>query len=229
MSVVEHNRRVSGSGIILIDKPVGPTSYDCIRVLKQRLPGEKIGHAGTLDPLASGLLIIAYGQKTKELAQLLNLPKTYKADILLGVETDTDDLEGHITQDSNASGIHNRDIKQALDCMVGAHSLPVPRYAAVKQGGEPLYRKARRGETFTPPQKEMRVYDAHLRKIKREDGKLIVSATFTVGSGTYIRSLARELGRLLGTPATLAALRRTAIGKFLVEDAEPLRKKRRET
>jgi len=223
--------------LLLIDKPKGITSYDCIRILKRRYSrGTKMGHAGTLDPMATGLMLIGVGQGTKRLQYFLKLDKTYEAEILLGVQTDTGDSTGNVVKEVNVGTELNstilqrivelgaEGIQEVLREIVGKLTLPVPAYSAVKRGGEPLYKKARRGERVEPPLKQMEVTQCELLAIcpSRLRGKdnLIIKARFSVSSGTYIRSLAEELGRRLRVPATLAGLRRTQIGDFRVENAQ---------
>lgn len=223
--------------ILLIDKPKDITSFDCIRRLRSRFPrGTKLGHAGTLDPIATGLMIIGVGKGTKKLGNHLKLDKTYEAEILLGVCTDTGDITGEVLRSQNIKISQCRNILEALRGMVGELELPVPRYSAIKRGGEPLYKKARRGEHIDPPRKTMTVYSAklcgaaHSRDVANTYGRRYllhrkgtsVRIRFDVSSGTYIRSLAEEFGRRLGVPATLAGLRRTRIGEFAVEDAQTL-------
>lgn len=221
--------------ILLIDKPQGITSFDCIRRLRRCFPrGTKIGHAGTLDPMATGLMIIGVGSETKRLGDYLKLPKTYEAEILLGVRTDTGDIDGKAVDEVRSMSYElwkgrESDIKETLEGMVGKLQLPVPKYSAVKRGGEPLYQKARRGEHVLPPIKTMEVTDCKLLAVghPRENGDPahngpLIKVRFDVSSGTYIRSLAEEFGHRLGVPATLAGLRRTRIGEFKVEDAEKL-------
>lgn len=208
--------------LLLIDKPAGITSFDVIRILRKKLDVRKIGHAGTLDPMATGLLLVGVGEGTKELARLLKLPKTYEAEILLGVQTDTGDVTGNIVESRKVHKVKSEEVKKVFLGMVGELKLPVPAYSAIKQGGEPLYKKARRGEKVETPVRTMTVSGVRDISVPREGGTVKVRATFDVGSGTYIRSLAEELGRRLGVPATLSALRRTKIGEYDVIKAEML-------
>ncbi|MDO8594302.1 MAG: tRNA pseudouridine(55) synthase TruB [bacterium] len=233
--------------ILLIDKPKGITSFDCIRILRKKLGIRKMGHAGTLDPMATGLMIIGVGEGTKRLQEFLKLDKTYEAEILLGVQTDTGDITGKILKEVGikSSELSEEKIRKTLQGMVGKLELPVPAYSAIKRGGEALYKKARRGEVVDAPIKIMEIQSAEflgvgilplekgvptssagrdfLPSISKEGTEgWLVSARFSVTSGTYIRSLAEELGRRLGVQATLAALRRTRIGEFKIEDAQQL-------
>jgi tRNA pseudouridine55 synthase len=214
--------------IILIDKPEGISSFDCIRILQKRAHEEgkgkiKMGHAGTLDPTASGLLIIATGGDTKRLTDFLKLPKEYIADVLLGIATDSGDREGkEIARVAPGDcDVSEEKVIEVLHAMVGTMTLPVSVYSAVKQGGEALYKKARRGEEVQAPIREMTVRDAELLTLStRDDGYGVARVRFDVESGVYIRSLGEELGKRLGCPASLVSLRRTRIGDMKVEDAE---------
>jgi len=179
---------------------------------------EKMGHAGTLDPLASGLLIVATGKETKKLGDFLKLPKEYIAEIRLGMATETGDDEGKERKTFPVPKLAEEEIELALQSMKGKLDLPVPLYSAVKKKGKPLYRYARKGKEVEPPVKTMEVLGGEFLEEKGET--LIVK--WRVGSGTYIRSLAEELGRRLGTAAMVVNLRRIAIGNVSVNQAKPL-------
>lgn len=207
--------------IILIDKPAGITSYDVIRHLKTRFPkGTKLGHAGTLDPRATGLMIIGVGPGTKKLNEYLKLPKIYEAEILFGVKTDSGDLAGQIIEKKAITNIDENLLEKTLNEMTGKIKIAVPVYSAIKLKGKPLYKYARQGEAITPPVKEMEIISSEFRVLKCEADSCSADIIFEVASGTYIRSLAEELGARLGFPATLKNLRRIKIGGFKIEDAE---------
>lgn len=217
--------------ILLIDKPKGITSFDVIRILRKQTGVRKFGHSGTLDPLASGLMILGVEKGTKKLESFIKLDKEYEAVIRIGESRTTGDLEGEIVEEKETATISQSGIAVALQNLVGEVELPVSAYSAIKQNGKPLYKKAReaakKGEVFEDvPLRKMIVFKAELHNVEEIviDGKkrIAVTVTFHVGSGTYIRSLAVELGRLLGYPATLQDLRRTKIGNFRVEDATQL-------
>ncbi len=223
---------ISGN-ILLVDKPKGITSFDVIRILRRKLGIRKMGHAGTLDPMASGLMIIGVNEGTKKMSEFLKLPKVYVADVLLGKKTDTGDVEGRVIEEANVSEIPKEKIakiREVIAGMIGKHLLPVPMYSAIKIGGRPLYKLARKKEkgaelteeekNVTPPIKEMEVIFARLLGV---DGS-VLKIEMEVSSGTYIRTLGEELGRRLGYPATLSGLRRTKIGEFLIENAFALDK-----
>jgi tRNA pseudouridine55 synthase len=209
-------------GIVLIDKPVGITSFGVIQRLRKELQIKKIGHAGTLDPLASGLMVVGVGAGTKLLRDCVGLTKEYEAEICIGESTMTDDKEGEVTAEKTVKELTQETVVHALQNMKGKMILPVSVYSAMKKGGEPFYKKARRGEKVTPPNREMEVYDSTFLSMKIENGRAYVSAEFFVGSGTYIRSLAVELGKRLGYPARLENLRRTQVGTFSIKDARAL-------
>lgn len=217
--------------ILLIDKPKGITSYDVIRILKNKLeihnkrgqPRVKIGHAGTLDPLASGLMIIGLKNGTKKLNEYLKLPKTYIAEVLIGESRTTGDMEGEIIDSVEKVDLSEERISRTVLGMTGGLQLPVPSYSAIKQNGTALYKKARRGEKVETPIKKMVIRDTKLLGIEKTTDRVIATIEFDVESGVYIRSVAEELGRRLGYPATIKELRRTRIGDFLIKDAEKMK------
>ncbi|MFC1623629.1 tRNA pseudouridine(55) synthase TruB [Patescibacteria group bacterium] len=207
--------------LILIDKPKGITSFDVIRQLRRKLNIKKMGHAGTLDPNASGLMLIGVEKGTKKLKDLIGLDKTYIAEILLGKKTDTGDITGKVIEEKEIPELNEDAIKEVLKSLEGEQELEVSLYSAIKRKGKPLYKYARAGEKIEKPKRVMTVYSANL-KSGVLDTPPIVKVEFDVGSGTYIRSLAEELGERLGTVATLQNLRRTKIGNFEIKDAEKL-------
>jgi len=206
--------------ILLIDKPLGWSSFDVIRHLRKQLGIKKMGHAGTLDPLATGLMIIGVAAGTKKLKDLIGLDKTYEAEILLGESTTTGDAEGAVTATTIVKPLDNETIKSAVEGLRGVLNLPVPLYCAIKVRGQRLYKLARQGKPVTLPVKTMKVLDIKMRGLRpTADGLCIVSVEMSVSSGTYVRSVAVELGRRLGYPARLNALRRTRIGQYSIKDA----------
>jgi tRNA pseudouridine55 synthase len=206
--------------ILLINKPKGITSFDVIRQLKKKLGNVKMGHAGTLDPNASGLMLIGINEGTKKLTKLVGLDKTYIAEILLGTKTDSGDITGKVIEEKPVPEISEEKIKNVLESMIGNLILEVSLYSAMKRKGRPLYKYAREGKEITKPKRVMTVYKADLKKCAPDTH--IIEVEFLVGSGTYIRSLVEELGERLGTVATLQNLRRTKIGEYKIEDAEKI-------
>lgn len=203
--------------ILLIDKPRDCTSYDVIRILKRKLRGTKMGHAGTLDPMATGLLIILLGTATKKFAEFQKLPKEYVAEISFGAKTDTWDADGKIIFECNQPfRLEAKVLKVLLDKMHGEILQQPPIYSALKVDGVRAYKTARRGGSPELQPRKAHVYAAEILGIGERTAKIL----FRVSSGTYIRSLASELGEQTGYGAYLSALRRTKIGEYKVEDAK---------
>jgi len=214
--------KIPPNGLILIDKPKGITSFDVIRKLRKLTGVKKIGHAGTLDPLASGLLVLCSGSDTKKLKDYIGLPKVYEADVLIGIKTDSGDLEGNILEQKAVQNLDEKLVSDTLENMAGKIKLPVPLYSAIKVSGKPLYARARKGEKPEVPIKEMEILWMKKILLKRSGDKYLLKLELEVKSGTYIRSVAEEIGSRLGCPSTVSELRRTKIGNFRVEDAEKL-------
>ena len=204
--------------ILLIDKPTGITSFDVIRALRKELNIRKIGHAGTLDPLATGLMLLGVGPGTKKLKDLIGLSKRYRAEVLLGVKTDTADTDGKIIEEKSVPDISKEKVEEILNGLLGENLLPAPVYSAIKKAGKPLYKRVREGEDVTPPMREMMIEDIKIIDFKKD------TIIFEVGvsSGTYIRSIAEEIGIQLETVATLKGLRRLSIGEYDVKDARKI-------
>ncbi len=203
--------------IVLVDKPKGITSFDVIRKLWRMYGKMKMGHAGTLDPNATGLMILAVGSATKRLPEFLKLPKCYEAEIQFGMQTDSGDCTGKIIQTKEASHISEQLIAQALNGMKGVLELAVPMYSAIKKDGKALYAYARAGETVVVPVKQMTIRDARCESYNSKTYRAKIF--FDVESGTYIRTLAEELAKRMNTVATLTELRRLSIGMFTLENA----------
>lgn len=204
--------------ILLVDKPKGITSHDVVDRLRKITGERKIGHAGTLDPNATGLLIMGIGrQSTKKLGGIAkNTKKTYQAEIFFGEERDTDDIEGKITSKNEQFSPPSIDkVQNILKKFVGKQDQVPPIFSAIKKGGKKAYSLARKGFEVKLDPRKIEVYSAKLDDYKYP----LLKATFTVSSGTYIRALARDIGRAIGAGAYLRELRRTKIGKFSLEDA----------
>ena len=215
-------RNTTGKNILLVDKPKGITSFDVIRKLRKELGVKKLGHAGTLDPLASGLLLVGVGDGTKKLTKLIGLPKTYEVEILFGRKTTTGDMEGGIIESRKVEEMNVAEIISILRNIVGKLELQVPLYSAVKKNGKPLYWYARNDKKIDLPVKTMEVYDAKLKKLECKNRECVATVVFDVSSGTYIRSLAEEVGKRINMPATVKELRRTKIGDYNVEKARSI-------
>jgi tRNA pseudouridine55 synthase len=213
--------RTEAFGILLVDKPPGPTSHDVVGWVRWALRQHSVGHCGTLDPPASGLLIVCVGAATKLVDHLTSLDKQYRARFVLGRSTSTADAEGVTIADAPVPP----DIEaRALDCLRalrGAHELPPPSVSAVRLDGRRAHELARAGEVPELPPRPMTVLDLEIHEHGRTpEGWLWIDATLRVTKGTYIRSLAEELGRRLGLPAHLGALRRLACGTLRLDDPQ---------
>jgi len=212
--------------IILIDKPKGTTSFDVIRILRKEYLIKKMGHSGTLDPLATGLMIIGIEEGTKELKNLIGLNKIYEVSILFGKQTSTGDLEGITIKEQKVKEVNIDKIEKILKEMTGKILLPVPVYSAIKVKGQALYKKARKDgyQSVIPPKKEMEIFWAKIKNNHQEDDYYILNLEMKVKSGTYIRSIVEEIGKRLNLPATVKELRRTRIGTFKIEDSIKIEK-----
>jgi tRNA pseudouridine55 synthase len=202
-------------GILNINKPLGPTSFNIVATVK-RLSGERrVGHAGTLDPSATGVLPVCLGQGTRIIEFLMETTKAYRAEIELGISTDTYDASGRIIQKTDPSGISQGEVETALSSFLGLiHQVP-PAYSAVKIRGRPLYKLARAGINV---ERNSRLVTIH--NIKFIDWKPpIITIEVVCGKGTYIRSLAHDLGQVLGCGALLKSLVRLRYGLFDIRDS----------
>jgi tRNA pseudouridine55 synthase len=215
-------RRDRIDGVLLLDKPVGPTSNDALQRVRRLLAAEKAGHGGTLDPMASGLLPIAFGEATKFLHDLLDADKTYEAAIQLGVATDSGDAEGVVTRRAvaEATGVDDAAIRAAVESFMGDILQVPPMHSALKRDGRPLYEYARAGITLELDARPATIRSLRIDAIERggADGP-VVRIIVTVSKGTYIRALARDIGERLGCGGHLVALRRTGVGSLGIDRA----------
>jgi tRNA pseudouridine55 synthase len=203
-------------GLLLVDKPSGMTSHDAVDVVRRSLGTRKVGHAGTLDPMATGLLVLGVGRATRLLRYLGDLPKTYAATGRLGEETDTLDADGEIVRTAPVD-VSLAEVERACASLVGESMQTPPAYSAVKVGGRRLYEAARKGEVLEAPARPIRVDAFDVTAFDGRDLEVLI----TCSGGTYVRVLVADVGRTLGCGAHLVRLRRTTIGSFRVEDAHP--------
>lgn len=210
------------SDILLINKPRGISSFGVIRQLRKKLNIRKIGHAGTLDPLAEGLLILGVGPGTKKLADLIGLDKVYEVEIELGERTESGDKEGVVLEERSVSlgEVEKEKVEKVLRELEGETELAVPIYSAVKKSGTPLYKRARRGEKVVAPKRVMTIYSLELLGKEAREDRVFLSVKMHVASGVYVRSIAEEIGRKLSLPATVSKLVRTQVGEFLLKDSK---------
>jgi tRNA pseudouridine55 synthase len=203
------------NGFLIVDKPSGVTSFSMVSLVRRLTGVRRVGHAGTLDPLASGVLPVAVGQATRFIEYMDDALKTYHGAVRLGEATDTYDAAGVVTAGSDASGVTAAAIEQALAEFVGEIEQTPPVYSAIKVAGKPLYRYAREGADVAPAPRRVHVERAMLLGF----GDGVAEIEVRCGKGTYIRSIAHDLGRRLGCGAHLAGLRRTSSGGFGLDEA----------
>ena len=209
-------------GLALIDKPEGHTSHDVVARVRRMANTRRVGHAGTLDPMATGLLILGIEQATKLLTFLVGEDKTYEATIRLGAATVTDDREGDVISSADASSLTDDQIAEAIKLLTGEIMQVPSSVSAIKVDGERAYAKVRGGDEVKLKARPVTVSRFDVLAIRRQGSFVDVDAVIDCSSGTYIRALARDLGESLGVGGHLTALRRTRIGSYLVEDAKTL-------
>ena len=210
------------NGVLLVDKPGGITSHDVVARARRALNTRKIGHAGTLDPMATGLLILGVGPATRLLTYLVGLDKTYTATIRLGESTDSDDADGEVTARVNASGVTDDAIAAGVAMLTGPIAQVPSRVSAIKVGGRRAYDLAREGAHVELKARDVVVSRFDLLASRVQGRCRDLDVVVDCSSGTYVRALARDLGAGLGVGAHLTALRRTRIGGFRVDDAASL-------
>ena len=203
------------SGLILVNKPVGITSFKLVHIIKKKLHVKKAGHCGTLDPLASGLMIVLVGKYTKLQDKFMKQDKVYYATIKLGIKTDSGDLDGKIISQSDYSHVTKDIIKQACNDFTGKISQIPPMYSALKVNGQKLYELARKGITIERKPREITIYNIDLVDYQKDSFSIRVKCS----SGTYIRTLAQDIGTKINTDTVLTTLIREEIGNYKLTDA----------
>jgi tRNA pseudouridine55 synthase len=214
---------VSARGFLVVDKPAGPTSFDVVRAIRRAARTRRVGHAGTLDPAATGVLPVAIGDATRFVDELVDARKRYRGVIAVGVATETYDAEGAVTAERDASHVTAEAIEGALAAFRGPQQQVPPAYSAVKREGVPAYRAARRGTPHELAARPVTVF--RLDCLGVEDpgtARPRVTVDLECSKGFYVRSLAHDLGAALGVGGHLAALTRTAVGPYTIADATPL-------
>ncbi len=206
------------TGLLLIDKPSGVTSHDVVDHVRRAARTRRVGHTGTLDPNATGLLIICIEKATRLSEHLTRLDKTYEGTMRLGIVTESYDLDGQVVEEKPVPELTLEDIQKICDTYTGAIEQAPPMVSAVKVGGERLYKKARKGEVVERVARAVTVYEFSVLAYNAPDAIVRVRCT----SGTYVRSLCHDVGQQIGCGAVLASLRRTAVGKHHVENATPM-------
>jgi tRNA pseudouridine55 synthase len=206
----------SPEGVVLVDKPAGVTSHDMVDAVRRACRERSVGHLGTLDPFATGLLVLLVGRATRLASFIDAEPKEYDATVQFGSETDTDDATGTVTRTAPPPEVSA--VREALGRLTGEFEQTPPAYSAKQVGGRRAYQAARAGTALELAPVRVRVHEWRVRELTPER----LQATVTCAGGTYVRALARDLGRLTGSAAHLSALRRTRVGDFRVEQATTL-------
>ncbi len=207
-------------GVLLIDKPSGMTSHDVVDKVRRKVKMKRIGHAGTLDPAATGLLIILVGKATKLSQYLMSLGKVYSGTIKLGETTNTQDAEGEVTTTRPVPELSEAQVKEQLDSFIGDQYQTPPMFSAIKINGQPLYKMARKGKEVEREPRFIRISEFGLIRFESPEIDFVLKCT----KGTYVRTVAHDLGERIGCGAHLSALRRDASDRFDVKDAVTLDK-----
>ncbi len=213
--IPESNFLKEDGSIFLVNKPIGWTSFDVVKKMRIHFGVKKVGHAGTLDPNATGLLIVGMGKKTKQISEYSGLEKEYEATMILGATTASYDSETDIIETRNFADITKDDVSRVIKMFTGVIMQKPPMYSAIKLNGKPLYKYARKGREIELEAREVEISQLELLDFQPPEVKFRVVCS----KGTYIRSLANDIGEMLGCGAHLNALIRTRIGRFLLDDA----------
>ena len=201
-----------------MDKPRGPTSHDVVSQLRRRLDTGRVGHAGTLDPMATGVLVVAVGEGTKLVPYLTAADKRYRATLRLGEATDTLDAEGEVVGTGPLVSADREAVQAMADAFLGRHLQRAPRVSAIKVGGERLHAKARRGDDFEAPEREVELHSVSILAVAPD----AITLELEAAKGFYVRSFGRDLAQRLGTVGHLTELRRLTSGRFGLDDAVAL-------
>lgn len=208
------------NGVLIIDKPIGVTSFDVIRDIRKEYGTKKVGHTGTLDPMATGVLPILIGDATKLSDYLMDHDKEYIAVLKLGEKRDTGDSEGNIIEASKIPNLTTQEIESTLKAFIGKISQIPPMYSAIKVNGKKLYELAREGKEIERKPRSVEIYSIELLEVEKNTENIIDKIKFKVNcsKGTYIRTLCEDIAEKLGTVGYMQELRRTRVGKFTLED-----------
>lgn len=205
-------------GVIVLNKPLGKTSHDMVYFIRKLTGIKKVGHTGTLDPYADGVLPVCIGKATKAADMITSADKRYTAEIILGKTTDTQDAHGRVLSETDTD-VPDEDIKDAVMSFVGETEQIPPMYSAIKKNGQRLYELARKGIEVEREARKIVIYSIDIIRISRNNGKVSILADVFCSKGTYIRTLCSDIGTVLGTGAYMNALTRTASGRFSIDQS----------
>ena len=212
----------AASGLVVVDKPAGLTSHDVVSRVRRLAGTRKVGHAGTLDPMATGVLVLGVNRATRLLGHLMLTEKAYDATVRLGVATTTDDAEGEVIETASTAGLDETAVRAALTGFVGEIEQVPTAVSAIKVDGKRAYQRVRDGENVQLKARPVTVHELVVHDVRREGDHLDVAISVRCSSGTYIRAIARDLGARLGVGGHLTALRRTAVGPYDLGTARTL-------
>ncbi len=210
------------SGLVIVDNPAGMTSHDVVARVRRLAGTRKVGHAGTLDPMATGVLVVGVNRATRLLGHLLLTDKAYDATILLGASTTTDDAEGEVLETTSTDAVTEEAVRSGLAVMVGEIDQVPSAVSAIKVDGKRAYERVRAGEQVELAARRVRISAIEVTRVARGTAGIEVDVSVACSSGTYIRAIARDLGQALGVGGHLTALRRTAVGSFGIDSARTL-------
>lgn len=210
------------AGVLVVDKPQGPTSHDVVGRVRKALRTREVGHAGTLDPMATGVLVLGVNRATRMLGHLMLAEKSYDATIRLGVSTTTDDAEGEVVTTTPVGDLSEAEVRAGLAAFVGEIDQVPSAVSAIKVGGKRAYQRVRDGEQVELSARRVSIHEIVVHEIAHVGEALDVRVSVRCSSGTYIRAIARDLGAALGVGGHLTTLRRTAVGVFDLTDARTL-------
>lgn len=222
MNVGQNADQLSRAGVVVVDKPAGMTSHDVVARLRRIFGTRKVGHAGTLDPMATGVLVAGIERGTKLLAHLVADDKVYSTTIRLGSATSTDDAEGDVLGEADAGHLTDDEIMAQVDALTGEIMQVPSKVSAIKIDGKRAHKLVREGKDVDIPPRPVTIFSFDVSQIRRDGAFVDVDARVHCSSGTYIRSLARDMGDALGVGGHLTALRREASGPFALEHARSL-------
>ncbi|HEU5024316.1 MAG TPA: tRNA pseudouridine(55) synthase TruB [Spirillospora sp.] len=205
---------MENSGLVIVDKPADWTSHDVVGKMRRLARTRRVGHAGTLDPMATGVLVLGVGKATRLLGHLALTEKGYDATIRLGASTNTDDAEGEITATASAASVADEALRAGIAALTGPIRQVPPQVSAIKVNGQRAYKMARKGEEVELAARPVTVHEFRVLDVRRHGEVIDVDASVACSSGTYIRALARDLGAALGCGGHLTALRRTRVGPY---------------
>jgi tRNA pseudouridine55 synthase len=213
---------VNVDGLIVVDKPAGMTSHDVVSRIRRLAKTRRVGHGGTLDPMATGVLIIGVNRATRLLTYVIGAQKSYTATIRLGRSTVTDDAEGEVTATTPTDGVTEEAIRAQLATQVGEIDQVPSAVSAIKINGERAYKRVRDGETVDIPARRVTIHALDVLRVRAQDDVIDIDVDVTCSSGTYIRAIARDLGAALQVGGHLTALRRTSVGAMTLDAASTL-------